>query len=1708
MAKSKLLGIAKRSTAIIANISLLLNSFIPFLLVTQPIYAQEAPTPIEEVQQFEPTPIPEITQAPEPEPTIIPTPEITPELTPTIEPTPTIIPTPILDLTPTDTPVNMEIGANPPSEPTISPTPENTPILETTPTVTPTITPIEAISEKVCLTNEQIKDTNNEEWNIDDNTGVSETKGKVQLGVRYVYPQESKVSVTFKCLPKDENLRTSLKIQKIKTSDLKLPDTIDSINEFAYDITTGMKDGDFEYDITLPKPENSTAEISYIEKTVEEAKTNLTFFDVNKIEESKTEQSNNEIKATNVDHFTIFIVTNGGDSSDTSFQQFVSSDLDKIKISDNNRLESDGRWNNSNYSSDRYIEFTFNPELSTTSTITSPVKLIFEYQRDALAVDSYYNDYKARLQILNQTTNIWELLSDNVRIEDPTVDKTFNITIPTKYVDSIDKTNNLKIRFQTVGRKFLSTSGIKTYHDYAALDFSFEDSHKMNICHNTASPTNPWNAINIDSSAWPTHQTLHHDFLYNGPLKPNGHPDNSGGRSDIWCNNNVPSYCDDGIVNPNLGEQCDLGSLNGQVCVPAYNGTCNYCNDSCKTVTVIGPKCGDEIKNGEEQCDGTDGVTSGYTCSETCELIRNIGTINIDKITNPSSDTTSFNFNIKSVENEIDENISLKDQDTPFTKVYSTGIYTIEEKTLPTGWKLTDLDCDQTVTVDLKTNKATFDLDRNENITCTFTNTRSTSSLVINKIIDEDGNLETTNDQTLGINWEFDVNGSSFDSSNPNNQFTDIGGSSIFSNIKTGVYSINEIQQDGYDLINVNCGLENGSLDGDTVYNVNVSEDSNTVCTFYNTPNGTIHGYKWSDIDGSGGPISGQGEKLLSGWTIKLYKGNDGTFGSEPIKTMVTDDSDQHFGWYWFEHLFPGQYKVCETPQLGWKQIYPANTNNNCHIVNLPDDNSNGFPEMLNAVAGPEYNFGNQQLSNVNVTKFNDIDGDGTKGENEAVLGAWTINLTDQESQITNENGQVNFNNLTPGTYGLSEDLKPGWNQTAIYCESQPTDGVLITSPGEAYGHHGACSGWNGCGDAATCAQWACEVKGYDQLVSYGDQRPCTQFGNCNLFNSRGSVQMNWGNWCPVMGVTDIRCSSKTKLSPTPTSNPEIGLNNLFKVKQVIAQEAPNGYQVNVGSGQNLKCYIGNQLITPTANISKSNNAGGTSLVAGASVEYKMNLDISGNDVTNFKVTDLLSDGFKYRLGSYKVYRNGVDVTAMVPEPPYHSPGVWDLTALGKLTPEDEFELIYTADIAVDQQSGIYKDLAYASGKAAYEEKNIIAMATPIGKVDDNFVGTQVSVIEKSRDSVVASVGKTETKTGSVLGASTEELPGTGASTLWLIFSGLLAIIGLMFIKFNKKLLIIVFLTFLSFGFINSVNAEEISNLVVRVEEPRSPTNTKDVQLKFVALDIQNRPVVIKCLKKSPTDSSFIQFSTETLTAGGNASNCSLISVLNSQGLYQFKIEASADGESIDSQIINLEYKTTTPGTPNDYSKEKEGSCRYKINFKASNDGITNIIRIYRADITNFIADSGSQVGQVGISPDQKGSFTDVSVPDCNKEYYYVIRAFDEAGNGSDLVGDSVVKTIINTTTTTNTTNTTGSVSGPLVVVGENNVPSEITPTTEVTPSTEASQGGEVLGARTDFAADFKSFISRHKISTAMAAVLILVIMGYGFKKFQKRKQY
>ena len=71
----------------------------------------------------------------------------------------------------------------------------------------------------------------------------------------------------------------------------------------------------------------------------------------------------------------------------------------------------------------------------------------------------------------------------------------------------------------------------------------------------------------------------------------------------------VQQFCGDGIKNG--AEECDGTS---------GVGVHQICNSDCKLGTL--PYCGDGIKNNGEQCDGTDGVGAHQSCNADCHLVN------------------------------------------------------------------------------------------------------------------------------------------------------------------------------------------------------------------------------------------------------------------------------------------------------------------------------------------------------------------------------------------------------------------------------------------------------------------------------------------------------------------------------------------------------------------------------------------------------------------------------------------------------------------------------------------------------------------------------------------------------------------------------------------------------------------------------------------------------------------------------------------------------------------------------------------------------------------------------------------------------------------------------------------------------------------------------------------------------------------------------
>lgn len=74
-----------------------------------------------------------------------------------------------------------------------------------------------------------------------------------------------------------------------------------------------------------------------------------------------------------------------------------------------------------------------------------------------------------------------------------------------------------------------------------------------------------------------------------------------------------------------------------------------------------------------------------------------------------------------------------------------------------------------------------------------------------------------------------------------------------------------------------------------------------------------------------------------------------------------------------------------------------------------------------------------QAKYNITVKKFNDINGDGKKQENEEMLPNWKFTLTGSkvtDTRTTDASGSISYINLDAGTYAVAEEMQPGWRAT------------------------------------------------------------------------------------------------------------------------------------------------------------------------------------------------------------------------------------------------------------------------------------------------------------------------------------------------------------------------------------------------------------------------------------------------------------------------------------------------------------------------------------------------------------------------------------------------------------------------------------------------------------------------------------------------------
>jgi hypothetical protein len=883
-------------------------------------------------------------------------------------------------------------------------------------------------------------------------------------------------------------------------------------------------------------------------------------------------------------------------------------------------------------------------------------------------------------------------------------------------------------------------------------------------------------------------------------------------------------------------------------------------------------------------------------------------------------------------------------------------------------------------------------------------------------------------------------------------------------------YSINEAGLTGYKFVSItgdeNCPSELGG-------NITLNPGDDVTCTINNDDELAHLIVKKHVINDNGGT------KNASDFTMSVEGQNVSTpsFAGDEEGTEVTLDA--------------GNYNVTESGPVGYLDSYSSQCKGTI---------ANGETKTCTII-------NNDQFGSVTVTKFNDLNGNGKQDEGEPTLPDWKIKLSGNGTEDTNVDGVATFAPVLPGTYSLDEIMQKGWNQTVISCSQnnqEPTPTPTPTGTNE----EGTPTPTPTTEESSNICHWN---EGSDKwnalsvpLTNNGHEGHELDFEYLGFTDSKGkpvkdshnkdNPDLNGDAWCEV-------------------NNPGNRVQNIFGISKVEAVTRDSeGYQVTVPAEENVDCIIGNQQINPTLEISKSND--GFNKSQGSTVVYTLKVKAKDSKVLGVKLKDLLPKGFSFQ-HVISIIKNGVDdITSLVGDPAYHSPGTYNL---GDMNEEDEIIIKYQAKVGDSQKFGIYKDVAWAEGTDAADRK-VLALAQPEGKVSDNFVGTSVKVDGTISDQGSTTIAKEE---GQVLGASTS-LPATGASPAWLILALLLTVFGtisrvfgLMFKK-GKIILTSLFMVML-FMFAGQVDAA--SSVSIRLSEPKTPTKTNNFTIDFVTLDLSDsgNPLTVKCFYKKNLGDGWTQYGPDiSVAAPGNSGSCQEVSsfVNASETTYYFKATATNGVDSDDTEfqgLVSVGYDNRGPSAPTNYTKEKISSCQYKISFKTADDGMTSRVEIYRSENTTMTLDGSTKAGEVAVGPNTSSRFTD-TVPDCSKSYYYVIRAFNVQGNSSAAIGDSV--TISSGTTTTTTSTTSGAIpvvnvtlpagsAGTGAVLGEEtkkegSKEAEPQKKEEVINVEAKKDVGSVLGAITK---------KENRLPLIIGSILGLAIIGYVIYYFKKKKQ-
>ncbi|MDX2378533.1 MAG: hypothetical protein QNM02_02090, partial [Acidimicrobiia bacterium] len=361
-----------------------------------------------------------------------------------------------------------------------------------------------------------------------------------------------------------------------------------------------------------------------------------------------------------------------------------------------------------------------------------------------------------------------------------------------------------------------------------------------------------------------------------------------------------------------------------------------------------------------------------------------LAAIIIDKVTDPSDSTESFDFTSSVA---ATPNFSLTNGQQQIIADLPPATYTVTELT-ESGWDLTDLTCiDPTggTTTDPDTGIANVVLAAGDVVRCTYTNTQQ-GSIEIGKQTLPDGSNQS---------FDFELTGQ-----NPFQLLDD--GEAVFTGLAPGVYTATELATAGWDLTGLVCV----DPTGDTTIDLDVGTATITLaagetvrCDYTNTERGSIVIGKETLPDGANQTF----DFTLTGQAnFPLTDGAEATF---------TD-------------LLPGDYSAAELIPAGWDltDLVCVDPTGNTTI----DLDTATASITLDPGETVSCDYTNTQSAVLIVAKQTDPDGSGELFDF-AVTGEPGFELADDGSKI--------LENLAPGSYTVTETVPDGWRLTALTCD-------------------------------------------------------------------------------------------------------------------------------------------------------------------------------------------------------------------------------------------------------------------------------------------------------------------------------------------------------------------------------------------------------------------------------------------------------------------------------------------------------------------------------------------------------------------------------------------------------------------------------------------------------------------------------------------------